>query len=244
MTAFVLYSTALGALLVGAVLTAAFGFPIVARRARARTAEETRVYEGVLVLAGGPQLHPLVEEALPAQFGTLVEHARLTERLPIGAEPVPAQVRDGVTGRAEGPRTSGNAAPAEVEPPPHTGGPAGSISWPLSWRLLWPVLLFVAQFWHTPIGERIDRIASSPRLYWLLGPMARWEFVTLPTAVPAPGGARHAAPDLDGEAERRRRALFEPTQEMPALYGLDPGWRKDSGEIPVAHIGELVGMAT
>lgn len=107
MTALSLFMTVLGSLLLGATLTGAFGFPIVAARARAEMTEAARVVEGVR-LARDPADDPPSE-------------------IPIGAEPAgAAQVRVDVTGRADGPRTSGNAAPPlDAQPPPRTGGPAG-----------------------------------------------------------------------------------------------------------------------
>ena len=84
--------------------------------------------------------------------------------------------------------------------------------WPRSWRLLWPVLLFAAHFWWTPAGVRVDRtVVASWAFLGRYEP--RWFYDE-----PAP---RHAAArDLDGEAERRRLALLEPTQELPIV---EPG---------------------
>lgn len=240
MTTFVLYSTTFGALLLGAVLTTSIGFPIVARRARADLAETLRVVEGVR-LAREP-LHPLVEEALPDDQGP-----------PIGAEPVPAQVRDGVTGRAVGPRTSGNAAPTEVEPPPHTGGPAGSISWPLSWRLLWYPLLalcYLASL-RTTGAESVDAaepVAAQPAVEPWVDPLESYR------DQPSTGAlltARLRAERAERGDHQTRGVRHDGWHHIGFALGssgqvltLNPGWRKDSGEIPVAYIGELVGVAT
>jgi hypothetical protein len=212
MNAFVLYATALGALLLGAVLTAVVGFPAVAHRVRAELAETLRVVEGVR-LAREP-LHPLVEEALP------------DESTPIGAEPVPAQVRDGVTGRAEGPRTSGNAAPpVKVEPPPHAGGPAGPKRQARAITAL--------AYRKVQVLIALDRVAAPLRT----------------------SQGRHRVEniglDLHGTIAQRRFSRAAEQREVhravlvsPSLRALDPGWRRDVEEIPVARIGELAGVAT
>lgn len=57
----------------------------------------------------------------------------------------------------------------ELTTTPHV--PEVEESWPLAWRVCWPVLLFVARFWWTPAGERVDRTVGW--LYGFLGPRER-----------------------------------------------------------------------
>jgi hypothetical protein len=235
MTTFTYWATLLPAVLFGAVVMGAVGLPLAYRRGRERTAEESRIYEGLELIRE--------HDALPPQYGTKAEHDRRLEvravpQTPIGAEPVPGISRDrsglASPAAADAARSLGNAAPPlDAQTPPGTGDPAG-LQWPLSWRVLWPVLLFVAHFWYTPAGNRVDRAAV-----WLGRHERRWF-----------RHHKHATRVLHGEAERRRRALLEPTQELttvplvpkvPSIRHLDPDWRGGVEEIPVAHIGELVG---
>jgi hypothetical protein len=56
----------------------------------------------------------------------------------------------------------------ELTATPHV--PQVEESWPLLWRVLWPVLLFAAHFWWTPVGVGLDRAAV-----WLWGFLGRRE---------------------------------------------------------------------
>lgn len=236
----------------GVAVMGIVGIPIARRRAYNDGLEDARVLVGPALLREGD---------LPVQLGTLPEHQRrlrppmqyveildstalAVEQNPLGAEPAFGQVRVGVTGRTMSAIAVGNAAPTmEEEAPSQIGAPAGS-SWPLSWQLLWPVLLFVACFWDTRGGRFVDRIGAWR--WWLAHREPRW---WVDYEIPARRPARHAAEELDGEAERRRRALFEPTQflrlvDLPDFPDwtryLGPGWRDAIEPIPVAQVGELV----
>lgn len=99
----------IGAGLLGAFLVAAFCLSAADRRGYNRAVEENRIVEGA-------KLARAVED--PPSDGP---------QIPTGAEPALGQVRVGVTGRSDAPRTSGNAAPTTgEEAPPQTGAPAGS----------------------------------------------------------------------------------------------------------------------
>lgn len=215
----------------GLVLMGAVGLPLAYRRGREASEEEAKQFTFLREI----RQHIRRDDTdLPVQLGTLPEHQRrvrppmqyveitdtaaleAVEQIPIGAEPasVARGDRSGLASPAAGSheataaRTSGNAAPTmEEETPPHAGGAAGP-SWPRSWRLLWPALLFAARFWWTPTGVAVDRAV-----------VASWAFLGRyePRFFHDEPAARHAAPDLDGEAERRRLALFEPTQELKTL---------------------------
>ena len=238
----VLPSLALGAVLMGSI-----GLPLAYRRGRQRTEDEARIIEGVALAREHKPLaiaaHPLVEETLPAE-------------IPIGAEP---QVRVDITGRADGPRTSGNAAPPlDAQPPPRTGDPAGPQ--PRTLRELDRHLVMhdeavaVTLGWRDLAGdllETLDRLASSPRLDPLCAFLGRRERhwwtdrdhsvhnVLAPTAEPASGILLRLAIE---------RASADPPipdpGPNPRRYVLDPDWRERSGEIPVVQLGELVEVAT
>lgn len=71
----------------GAVLMGSLGLPLAYRRGRKRTEDEVYVEKGLLLIrehkplaiTATPPVHPPVEEALPAQFGTRAEHGRRLE---------------------------------------------------------------------------------------------------------------------------------------------------------------------
>lgn len=114
--------------------------------------------------------------------------------------------------------------PAEPHQTPGQLEPEFDVPWPRWWRLLWPVLLFAAHFWYTPTGVRLDRLCVA------LGRRERRYFAQ----------HRHATNALEGEAERRRRALLEPTQELPYVDLLEVMLEDEAAEPLLARIGELV----
>lgn len=110
----------------------------------------------------------------------------------------------------------GPPAPAEAPAAKEKPEPA---DWPIGWRIVWPVLVFVANFWHTPIGERIDRAAVWLGRYepsWVQErPAPRHVVNALPAwAMPTGGWEAVLASRVDEERIRREQLLDE---EIAAL---------------------------
>lgn len=179
MTGLSAVSLMLGAFLTGAVLMGAVGVPLAGRRGYARGLEARQLIDW------SAELRETADTAeLPRQYGTLAEHHRRT-RLPIGY----GEVTDGgivedrvseyelrsVRAVIDLARPEEDFGPGAVEPP--DGPSPQSDRWPLTWWVVWLVLLPVhylvgwRYFWDTTPGQRLDRAAvrlgRRERRWWI-----------------------------------------------------------------------------